>query len=86
MSLDARKFTLRLADGRVVTGPIQGAGGVVGTGGAARLRIDISRASEGKRLSIYEPKPGFARVYPNYSALETGEPLDVDLRGAELIA
>lgn len=82
----AQWFTLQLADGSLITGVIHGSGGVVGEGlhNIERIHREIRRATEGHRLGIFEPKPGHARVYPHYSAVDAGESVDVDLRGARL--
>lgn len=74
-------YTLRLADGRTVTGPIQGCGGVVPAGQDARIQIQIDRANEGDALHIYEPAPGCASMHT-----PGGGRITIDLRGATLIA
>lgn len=86
--LDARRYTIRLATGALVTGPVQGSGGVIGSGehNLARLQTQTRRANAGEPLGIYEPRPGHVVMYPHYSAHDTGEPVEVDLRGAEVIA
>lgn len=85
-------FRITTADGRSVTGPVQGNGGLVGAGCytnvrapmLARLRNDAKRAARGLRLSCYEPAPGCVRVKPDYSAEGDGEPVDVPLAGARI--
>lgn len=88
-------FRITTADGRTVTGPVQGTGGLVGAAFAdgpraaaapmlARLRGDVRRAAKGLRLSCYEPKPGHVRVKPDYCAESDGTPIDVSLVGARI--
>lgn len=86
--LSSRAYTIRLATGELVTGPVHGSGGVVGhgQGNADRIRRAIRRANKGESTGLYEPQPGHARMYPAYSANDSGEPRDVDLRGAELVS
>src|SRR6185503_3454878 len=70
-----------LADGRRVTGPVQGCGGTISAvGGVQRLTVEVTHARTGRRLGVYEPSPGHVRVFPNYSAAGNGDPVDVDLR------
>lgn len=85
--MSATLYTLQLADGRVVTGPIHGSGGLIGGGiqNWDRVQRQIARATEGDGLGVYEPKPGHARMYLNYDR-DGGDPIDVDLRGALLAA
>jgi hypothetical protein len=85
MAID--KFTLKLADGSVVTGAIHGSGGIIrGERGAERIRKSIKLADDGRDLGVYEPRPGHVRMYLNYTAAESGGPIDVDLRQASLLA
>ncbi len=85
--VSAHRFAIQLADGRAVVGPVQGCGGVVERrGGFGRIRVAIVNAEEGLPTGLYEPRPGYARVYPDYSAQGQGEPVDVDLRGAEVLS
>lgn len=80
------RYTIRQADGLLLHGPIHGCGGLVeGRHGADRIELEIVRATEGDDLGIYEPRPGHARMWPNYSAAGNGEPVDTDLRGAVLV-
>ena len=80
----SRRYVITTADGRTFSGMVHGSGGIVGDGPRCldRLRTDARRAAEGKRLSIYEPKPGHARVYQNYTAEGSGNEVDVPLAGA----
>ena len=79
--MDARRFTLTLDDGTTVTGPIHGSGGLIaGDRAIDRLARAIAHAAEGRDSGFYEPQPGFCRVYPDYSAVESGTPVDVDMR------
>jgi hypothetical protein len=84
-------FTITQANGKKVTGVVHGAGGVLHAnvdGQEARLhhlkrlRGLIRLATAGKELWAYEPQPGHVRVYPDYAAFDSGEAVDVDLRGA----
>lgn len=86
--MPATFYQLKLADGRVVCAPIHGSGGLVGDGDHNFRRVEaaIAQANKGRPTGLYEPRPGFARTYPNYTAADSGEPLDVDLRGAQVIA
>lgn len=84
--MSALCFRVTAADGRTATGPIQGAGGMVecGTIGTPleRIQCDARRADNGLRLSIFEPTPGYCRIFPDYSAAGNGEPVDLPLPGA----
>jgi hypothetical protein len=83
---NAARWAFRLADGSIVVGPVQGCGGVLRWNeGRDRLQLDTERARAGEELSVYEPKPGHVRVYPDYSAAGNGDPVDVDLRTAVLL-
>ncbi len=85
--MSAHRFAIKLRDGEVVVGPVQGCGGVVERrGGFGRLRVAIVHAEEGLPTGLYEPRPGWARVYPEYSAQGQGPAIDVDLRGAEVLS
>ncbi len=82
----AVRWAVRLADGRVVVGPVQGSGGVIGlAAGRERLELAIKRAELGRPTGIYEPIPGHARMFPSYSAFGNGDHVDADLRGAVLL-
>ena len=74
------RFTIIPTKGRPVTGVVQGSGGSITT--IARLQGAINRATRGHDSGIYEPKPGHAAVYPNYSAHGNGRMVTVDMRGA----
>lgn len=75
------RFTIVTKSGKAVTGVVHGAGGSIST--IARLRGAINRATRGHDSGIYEPKPGHAAVYPNYSAHGNGKMIAVDMRGAQ---
>lgn len=80
------RWAFRLADGSVIVGPVQGSGGVIDfEGGRYRLLRAIDRAREGRDLGIYEPAPGHVRVFPRYTPMGNGEPVDIDLRTAVLL-
>jgi hypothetical protein len=83
--MGATRYTLRLADGSIVTGSIHGAGGLVGGGenNAQRIRSQIDRASKGWPLGIYEPAPGHCSMYDDGDSFDNWR--RVDLRGAELL-
>jgi len=74
------RFRIVTKSGKVVTGVVQGAGGSIST--LARLKGAIHRATRGHDSGIYEPRPGHAAVYPNYSAQSNGRMVVVDMRGA----
>ncbi len=80
-------FALKLADGRIVVGAIQGSGGLIGGGthNRARLRTEIRRATEGRPLRIHEPKPGHVALYPSATVADAGPCEHVDVRGATLV-
>jgi len=82
-------FTLKLATGEIVTGPIQGSGGTIhGSDAARRLQIEIKRADKGTPLGIYEPMPGHASLHlpdPNQDLPVDKRTRPIDLRGATLI-
>ncbi len=85
------KYSIKLATGDVVTGPIQGCGGTIPSGQAKRVQLQIDRANEGEPLGIYEPKPGCASMLvpvtvteDNKHRMEYGR-VSIDLRGATLI-
>jgi hypothetical protein len=85
-------YRFKLADGRVVVGAVQGSGGVIGgrsvaeaTDGVRRLRVAIKRAEEGERTGIYEPKPGHACLYPEYSFASQGPRISIPLVGATVM-
>lgn len=86
--MNAARFEITLADGRVVVGPVHGAGGVLNgdAGNLRRIEVAIERATRGdtRRRSLYEPRPGHARVYPDYCAASNGDPVDVNLAGARV--
>lgn len=81
-------YTLRLATGELVTGPIQGSGGTLGACQHERLQIQIDRANAGDELGIYEPKAGHASMHV---VAERDNPdlrkrrRAIDLRGAVLV-
>lgn len=79
-------YAIKLADGRIVVGAIQGSGGLVGSGAhnRARIRREIARATAGNPLGICEPKTGHALLYPSATAVDAGPSEAIDLRGAEL--
>lgn len=79
------QYTLELATGELVTGPIHGSGGTLGSGQHERLQIQIDRANEGEPLGIYEPKPGHASVHVTVTCPEcSGSGMDPDQVDAEI--
>lgn len=76
----ASRWTFQIVDGSTVTGPVHGAGGLVGEAGLYRLQVAVRRAKAGLPLALYEPSPGHVRVYPDYSSAGDREPVDIDLR------
>lgn len=75
-------YTIRLAGGEIVTGCIQGSGGLIGSGehNAARVRKQIDLATAGRPLGIAEPERGHAQMWDELEGWRR-----VDLRGAELL-
>lgn len=74
------RFTIVTKRGKSYTGVVHGSGGSITS--LARLQGAISRATRGLDSGIYEPKPGHAAVFPNYSARGDGKKVIVDMRGA----
>jgi len=86
------KFKCVLEDGRIITGPIMGNGGMLGDAyahlSASRQRAaaeDVLRAVI-RRLKttdvqhrIYEPVPNCCAVYLDYSAESDGDPVAANL-------
>ena len=82
--MSAAQYRLRLADGRIVTGPIQGCGGTIPSGQVRRIQIQIDRANAGEALGFYEPAPGCVSLrYYNPNGPDRHE--TIDLRGAVLL-
>ena len=78
--------TIQEASGRIVSASVHGAGGPIPSYDAAsRIRVLIKRASAGKALPVYEPKPGHVRAYTHVAAGDVDE-TQIDLRGATLIS
>lgn len=80
-------YAIKLADGRIVVGAIQGSGGLIG-GGAHnrdRVRATIRRATEGSPLGIFEPKRGHVALYEHATVADAGPCEYVDVRGADLV-
>lgn len=83
---DTPHFRFRLADGREITGPVHGNGGIIrGESARARLELQQKRARAGHAITLYEPAPGCVCVYPEYAAAGNGTPVHVDLRTAEIL-
>lgn len=79
------RFIITTPEGMSVAGVVHGSGGVVTHAqDVHRLRADARKAAQGKRLSIYEPKPGHARVFTDYSFKESGPYVDISLIGATI--
>lgn len=88
------RVTITTATGQVVTGAVQGCGGMVGGGsihlGAERaseialerVRAAIEAANEGRGRHSMASPPGVAWVYPQHCACGNGPRVEVDLRGA----
>lgn len=78
------RWTLKLADGRVVTGPIHGAGGKLGPDRRTIERA-IRQINRGRDSGCYEPEPGHLSLSTLYTAhFDVREAIDV--RGARVIA
>ena len=87
------RFKARLADGRVVRGPIQGIGGKLGSSSlhagyehasaaaTGALTRAVRRAMANEPTLIYEPEPGCVAMCPDYGADGDGEPAIVPLLG-----
>jgi hypothetical protein len=78
--MGATRFMLSLRTGEQITGAIHGSGGLVASNDCRRIAKAIERAHEGRNTGLYEPQPGFVRVYTKATALEASEHIDVDLR------
>ena len=78
------RFRLTLANGRTVTGPVQGAGGVVSD--LERMKRAIRLAKEGRDTGLYEPRPGHVDVFPEFSAQGDGPRVAVDLARVRSVA
>lgn len=78
--MSAQRFTFKLADGRTITGVVQGSGGLVQH--LQRVKFAVAQASRGRDTSFYEPKKGYVRVYPHYSSSSSGAHVDIPLAGA----
>jgi hypothetical protein len=90
------RFRVKLADGRVLVGPIQGRGGEIGNSTAhlsPRKRADIAqaridalqrRAERGAAIGsvAFEPEPGCVALYPDWSLESRGEHIAVPLVGS----
>jgi hypothetical protein len=74
------RFSFTLPDGSTVVGPVRGAGGFV----SSELRMLAAErcARIGRPTGIYEPRPGFVAVYPDFSARDDGAPVFVKLASA----
>lgn len=79
----AIRFSFRLPDGRIVSGPVQGAGGFIRS--LEYLRAQQQNLRDGYPLPIYEPQPGCVAVYPQFSVMDNGPVEIVDLREAEIV-
>jgi hypothetical protein len=71
-----------LADGRVLTGPVGGQGGMVGAGAAGRESAVRSLRRVLDTAWWLYPQ-GSIRIYPDYCAASDGEPVDVPVKGTE---
>jgi hypothetical protein len=87
------KLRARLADGREIVGPIMGNGGMLGSGTLCAGRERASQAAlkdlalcrrlveDGRPLHIFEPSSGHVASYPDFSATENGERVEVPIEG-----
>lgn len=76
-----KQFEFTLADGCVITGAVQGCGGIVDS--LAMLERSIARASIGKHLvaGVLEFEPGHIGLYLNPTSESLGEQIHVHLVG-----
>jgi hypothetical protein len=92
------RVTATLQNGRTVTGPIHGNGGLIGSALSHIVPLPPDLASDyirdrlsacwhclerGQRLPVYEPKPGCVAMYPNWSPASDGQAVAVPVRGTE---
>jgi hypothetical protein len=64
------RFTFLDGSGSV-TGPVQGAGGIIDS--VERLDAAARLSAAGREHGLYEPEPGSVACYPDYSAKGNGE-------------
>lgn len=81
-----RFFRITQRDGVLVTGAVRGAGGMVaGRDAHDRVcRASVRATCRQPMRDVFEPEPGFAELYPEYSAAGDGAPVRVDLRHARV--
>jgi hypothetical protein len=92
---DVVVFRAKLADGRVIVGPIQGRGGKLGNSslyqGIEKARIVAERAllnmqswweySGKESPGYFYPDPGCVAIYPDYSSESDGQYVVIPLLG-----
>lgn len=77
-------FTIQDASGKKHVGRVQGSGGVLKE--LKHLKFAIEQANKGKPMDIFEPKPGYVKVFTaETDDYRTGWHL-VDIRGAKILA
>lgn len=83
------EVTLRLRNKKVVRGVVQGSGGVLRDlkrrSAADAVQRLIERANAGNPLPVYEPKPGFVKLWQGMSTESNGTALVINLRGARVV-
>lgn len=73
------EFTM--SDGKVISGRVQGSGGVLrGSDAVRQLEGQKRLADKEKPLRVYEPSPGHVLVYTAMTVHENGPKTEVDLR------
>jgi hypothetical protein len=79
--MKGHRFTIKTAVGKILVGQIQDCGRLVPRqGGYGILRLAIASAEESVVTGIYEPRPGYARIYP-----DSVTAIDFPLAGAEVL-
>jgi hypothetical protein len=83
------EVTLRLKNKKVVTGVVQGSGGLIRDlkrrSAEEQVRVLIDRANDGDPLSVYEPKPGHVKLWQGMSVGDNGKGVVVNLKGARVV-
>jgi hypothetical protein len=79
---------VKLATGESLVGVVhdRGQNQVLGRDQLGILNAAIVHAEEGLRTGIYEPKPGWARLYPEWDHQGDSYAVDFPLAGAEVVA
>ena len=76
------RYVITEANGTKTCGVVQGNGGVDVS--HARLEAAVRNATRGRDTGMYEPKPGYIAMFPNYCAAANGRRVVVSLVGAHV--